>query len=192
VQLSDEAERKLADQGMKEWSKDQEEYVERQYQEVQERKEEIQKQLPPEKEEIEEKEAERIKIQKEEGRPQAAPKKEARVQWINQWERDRRESWERAKEEKRRRHEEIREKQLQARAAIDEQGRKSEDTRRRLRIVVEEAYKRREREAAPKIAEDYKGLRTTRLTVELIEKGIRLGMKIPADTTRMVKVVIYQ
>jgi hypothetical protein len=38
VQLSEDAERKLADQRMKEWSKDQEEYTERQYQEVQKKR----------------------------------------------------------------------------------------------------------------------------------------------------------
>jgi hypothetical protein len=38
VQLSDEAERKLADQRMKEWSKDQEEYAERECQEVHKRR----------------------------------------------------------------------------------------------------------------------------------------------------------
>jgi hypothetical protein len=38
VQLSEDAERKLADQRMKEWSKDQEEYTERQYQEIQKRR----------------------------------------------------------------------------------------------------------------------------------------------------------
>jgi hypothetical protein len=37
--LSESAERKLADQRMKEWSKDQEEYTEKQYQEIQKRKE---------------------------------------------------------------------------------------------------------------------------------------------------------
>jgi hypothetical protein len=39
VQLSEDAERKLADQRMKKWSKDQEEYTEKQYQEIQKRKE---------------------------------------------------------------------------------------------------------------------------------------------------------
>jgi hypothetical protein len=41
VQLSDEAERKLADQRMKEWSKDQEEYTERQFQEIEQKKKEL-------------------------------------------------------------------------------------------------------------------------------------------------------
>jgi hypothetical protein len=40
VQLSGEAERKLADDRMKEWSKDQEEYADRQFQEVEKRKQE--------------------------------------------------------------------------------------------------------------------------------------------------------
>jgi hypothetical protein len=40
VQLSEEAERKLADERMKEWSKDQEEYTERQFQEVQKKQQE--------------------------------------------------------------------------------------------------------------------------------------------------------
>jgi hypothetical protein len=40
VQLSDEAERKLADERMKEWSKDHEEYAEQQLREVQKRKQE--------------------------------------------------------------------------------------------------------------------------------------------------------
>jgi hypothetical protein len=40
VQLSDEAERKLADQRMKKWSKDQEEYTEREFQLVQARHQE--------------------------------------------------------------------------------------------------------------------------------------------------------
>jgi hypothetical protein len=38
VQLSDEAERKLADERMKEWSKNQEEYTEKQFREIEERK----------------------------------------------------------------------------------------------------------------------------------------------------------
>jgi hypothetical protein len=43
VQLSDDAERELADQRMMEWSKDQEEYTEQQYQEIQKRRDEIQR-----------------------------------------------------------------------------------------------------------------------------------------------------
>jgi hypothetical protein len=45
VQLSEDAERKLADQRMKEWSKDQEEHTEKQFQEIESRKKTIK---PPE------------------------------------------------------------------------------------------------------------------------------------------------
>jgi hypothetical protein len=41
VQLSEHAERKVADEKMKEWSKDQEEYTEQLFQEVQKRKKQM-------------------------------------------------------------------------------------------------------------------------------------------------------
>jgi hypothetical protein len=53
VQLSEDAERKLADQRLKEWSKDQEEYTERQHQEVQRKREEAKAEHPEEEEKSE-------------------------------------------------------------------------------------------------------------------------------------------
>jgi hypothetical protein len=47
VQLSEEAERKLADQRMKEWSKDQEEYTEREHQLAEQKREAKRKEEPP-------------------------------------------------------------------------------------------------------------------------------------------------
>jgi hypothetical protein len=67
VQLSDEAERKLADDRMKEWSKDQEEYADRKFREIEEKKAALKSQAEKdarEKAEIERQAQEREKQEK--------------------------------------------------------------------------------------------------------------------------------
>jgi hypothetical protein len=144
VQLSEDAERKLADDRMKEWSKDQEEYSERQFREIEEKKADLKSQAEAEKRRVEierqaqvKKELERkaaLKSQAEEAEKrrveiemQPALKAQAEIERSNQ------EAREKAQAEQRKREQEAKARREATKAA--------QEARERRRIILEEVQK---------------------------------------------------